>query len=264
MRTARYVTLALTVAAALSQTALDAHAQNGEDPPVIDPAAMTALDRMSTYLRTLTAFRVQGTGTTEEVLEDGQKVQTTHTADLIASRPNRLRVVVENDRGPRTLIYDGASFTLWAPRTGYYATVPAPPSIGELAIELEDKYDIELPLVDLFRFGTTEAQAAAITAAKDLGPVQIDGTTTQHYAFRQDGLDWQVWIQNGDFPLPRKIVLTTLTDEARPQHSVVYNWDLAPSFNESAFVFTAPPNSKRITLADVDAMRAADTKEDPQ
>ena len=37
--------------------------------------------------------------------------------------------------------------------------------------------------------------------------------------------------------LPRKLVITTKTDEARPQHAVVYTWNLAPSFNEGAFTF---------------------------
>jgi hypothetical protein len=43
-------------------------------------------------------------------------------------------------------------------------------------------------------------------------------STCEHYAFRQEGLDWQIWIQ-GDYPLPRKFVIRTLTDDARPQHT---------------------------------------------
>ena len=55
--------------------------------------------------------------------------------------------------------------------------------------------------------------------AVDIGPSAVDGMTCEQYAFRQEGVDWQIWIQLGDFPLPRKLVIRTLTDDAKPQHS---------------------------------------------
>ena len=219
--------------------------------PVINPDAMDALRKMSDYLRTLNAFQVTGVIETETVLDDGQKIQVTKAVDLVASRPNNLRAKIQGDGFERLFLYDGKTFTLFAPLNNYYATVDAPPTINDLAKLLEDKHDLELPLVDLFRWGTPESELSAITAAKNIGESACAGVTCQHYAFRQQGLDWEVWIQKGDYPLPRKIVLNTLTDEARPQHSVSYNWNLAPSFNKEAFVFVAPKAAKKIPLIDV-------------
>ena len=54
----------------------------------------------------------------------------------------------------------------------------------------------------------------------------------------------------GRFPLPRKLIITETTDEARPQYTAVYTWNLAPSFNEAAFVFEPPPGAQRVSLAD--------------
>ena len=116
-------------------------------------------------------------------------------------------------------MFDGKSFTLYARRVGYYATVPAPATLRELDDVLADKYGIELPLADLFRFGSPRWNAAGITVAKDIGPSEVGGTSCQHYAFRQGDLDYQIWIQKGEFPLPRKIVITTTSDPARPQFS---------------------------------------------
>ena len=87
--------------------------------------------------------------------------------------------------------------------------------------------------------------------AKDLGPSAVDGTSCEHYAFRQDDVDYQIWIQKGEFPLPRKVVITTTTDAARPQYSATYTWNLAPSFNDAAFTFVAPADAKKIVLAAV-------------
>jgi hypothetical protein len=96
---------------------------------------------------------------------------------------------------------------------------------------------------------------SALRGAKNIGPSTIDDVTCQHYAFRQDGLDWQVWIQNGAYPLPLKIVVTTLTDDARPQHMAVYSWNLAPSFNDAAFAVQPPGDFKKIAMAEVAATR---------
>jgi hypothetical protein len=227
-----------------------AMARATSDTERIDPDAMTALKKMGDYLRTLNAFQVHADVTTENVGNDGEKVQMLTTADMVAQRPNKLRVEVINNRQPRTFYYDGKDFTLWAPRLKYYATVPAPPTARELFVKLEDKYNIEIPFVDLFKWGTPDANTNEITDATDLGPSVVNGITTEQYAFRQPGLDWQVWIQTGEFPLPLRVVLTTTTDDARPQHQSTYTWNLAPSFNDKAFAFVAPPDAKKITFAE--------------
>jgi hypothetical protein len=171
--------------------------------------------------------------------------------DLVARRPNRLFAEITNDRQRRLLFYDGAHFTLFAPRSTFYATVDAPPTIEKLADDLEERYDIQLPLVDLFRWGTPEANVDALTSAVDLGPSAINGVTCEQYGFRQEGIDWQLWIERGESPLPCRIVITTLTDDARPQHMATYSWNLAPSYDDDTFVFHAPADAKRISLLEV-------------
>lgn len=227
-------------------------ARGQADPaePAVDPAATAALERMGAYLRTVQAFQVEAATEREDVLENGLKVQLNGATSIVVRKPDRLRAEVASDWSDREYVYDGKSFTLLARRLEVYATVPAPPTLGELADVLYEKYDIELPLVDLFRWGN-KVTAEGITAAVDLGPSTVDGTTCQHYAFRQEGLDWQIWIQLGDFPLPRRLILTTTTDEARPQFTATYRWNLAPSFNEETFVFDPPADAGRIVFTEI-------------
>jgi hypothetical protein len=226
-------------------------------PPnsAIDPDAITALNDMGAYLRGLKEYQVKARVTSDDVLTDGQRIQYTSATDMLVRNPDRLLANVVNDRIERTFLYDGKSFTLWAPRVSYYATVDAPATIRELLTRLDEKYEIEMPFVDLFLWGTPKSSVADIKAATDIGPSVVENITCEQYAFRQDGLDWQIWIQKGSHPLPLKLVLTTLTDEARPQHMVVYTWNLAPSFNDAAFVFVPPPDAKKITFMDMSAAR---------
>jgi hypothetical protein len=217
----------------------------------IDPDAMEALNKMGAYLRTLKSFQVTAEVATDNVLDDGQTIQFNSKVDLVAARPNRMRIEVTDDAGHRFFFFDGKNFTIFGQIVNYYASVPAPPTLAELADDLSDKYGIELPLVDLFQWGTNDANIKKIKTAMNIGPSAVEGVTCEQYAFRQEGVDWQIWIELGEFPLPRKLVIRTLTDDAKPQHREVMNWNLAPSFSENAFTFDPPADAHRITIAEV-------------
>ena len=224
----------------------------------IDPAAIDTVKKMGAYLRTLKVFQVQGDVTHDDVLDDGLIVQSSSKIDMLAAKPNRMRVEVTSDDKHRLYLYDGKTFSAWGKLNNYYATVAAPPTIGELFKQVQEKFDIELPLIDLFTWGTNEADINKIQTAIDAGPTTVEGVTCEQYIFHQEGVDWQIWVQLGDYPLPRRLVITTLTDEAKPQHTITLAWNLAPSFNDAAFVFYPPPDAKRIIF---EGQEAADDAE---
>src|SRR5271168_3313187 len=225
-----------------------AQTADAKDASAIDPDAVDAVKKMSAYLRTLKSFQITDNVTQDDVLEDGLIVQHESKVDYLTARPDRLRVEVTSDERHRLYLYDGKNFTVWARLVNYYATVPAPPTIGELLDQANEKYDIELPLYDLYNWGTKDDDINKIKTAVNVGPGTVEGVTCEHYAFHQEGVDWQLWIQLGEFPLPRKLIITTLTDDARPQHSDTLTWNLAPSFNDGAFAFDPPPDAKRVLL----------------
>jgi hypothetical protein len=221
---------------------------DAKDASNIDPDAVDAVKKMAAYLHTLKSYQVIDDVTQDDVLEDGLIVQSTSKVDYLLARPNRMRIEVTSDERQRLYLYDGKNFTVWARLVNYYATVPAPPTIGELFEKVTDKYDIELPLYDLYNWGGNDDDINKIKTAIDIGPSSVEGVTCEHYAFHQEGVDWQIWIQLGEFPLPRKLVIRTLTDDARPQHSDTLTWNLAPSFNDGAFAFDPPADAKRVLL----------------
>jgi hypothetical protein len=232
-------------------------AASANDTSNIDPDAVDAVKKMSAYLRTLKSYQIIDNVTQDDVLEDGLIIQHESKVDYLLARPNRLRIEVTSDEKHRLYLYDGKNFTVWARLVNYYATVPAPPTIGELLDKANEKYGIELPLYDLFNWGTKDDDISKVKTAVDVGPSAVGGVTCEHYAFHQEGVDWQIWIQLGEFPLPRKLVITTLTDEARPQHSDTLTWNLAPSFNDGAFAFDPPPDAQRVLL---EGQNAADAE----
>jgi hypothetical protein len=188
----------LSAALAAGSTARAAAAQ-----PRIDPQAVAALERMGAFLRSQRAMVVNADTTTDEVLDSGQKVQRQGVATLKVSRPDRLRADVTSDRRNEQLFYDGKTFTIYQPALGYYGSFNAPPTLGQLVDEAEQRYGVEMPLADLFTWGTEQSPAAHLKGAINVGPSMVKGAKCDHFAFHQADVDWELWIQQGPQPLPR-------------------------------------------------------------
>ena len=215
----------------------------------INPAAIDALKSMGAYLRTLKSFSVRSESTTDEVLESGQKIQFANTVDIRAKLPDRARIDVNSDRKSREIYYDGKTVTQYAPRVKYYATFAAPATVRETLKAAASKYDIDVPLADLFYWGSDQSGIDNIKSAIYVGPSRIANVECDHYAFRQAGVDWQVWIETGKTPLVRKLVITTLDEPAQPQYTAVLHWDLKTPPTDKAFTFVPPKGAMKIEIA---------------
>ena len=213
---------------------------------VIDSKATNALRSMGAYLRTLKSFGVDVKGARDEVMKDGQKILISGTVKYLVRTPDRLRAEINTDRKQRTIYYNGKTLTLYAPRMHYYATVNAPPTNEQLLDTLRAKYDVELPIADLFLWGTPRDGIKDLTQARYIGPSSVDGIQTDQYAFRQEGTDWQIWIEQGSRPLPRRLVITSVDKPEAPQYFATMMWDLTAKTDDSEFAFVPPKDAKQI------------------
>lgn len=217
--------------------------------PLIEPEAAAALKRSSEFLQELKTFSLRVDASTDEVLDSGQKVQFGSLADISVIKPNRLRVDVIDDDKQRQFYYDGRTLTVYGKLVNYYASVKAPKTIKEMLAFAESKYGLEWPLADLL---APESLAANVKSGFYLGKGRVRGVLCDHYAFRQDDVDWQIWIQEGKTPLPRKIVITTKNEEAAPQYAAVLSWNLSPSLADSVFRFVPPKRAGKIVLRELE------------
>ena len=241
---------------ALSLALAGIHAQDAlaaADPPAanpVDPASIDALRNMGAHLQTLKRFQVSTELTGERVLADGQKLQHTAAADLDVERPNKLHARMHSTRSEREILYDGKQVTLYTPTPAkkYYSTVAFTGTLGELIARLEEKYAVQVPLADMFLWGTPAASFDRIESAMNAGQDYIGDDLCDHYAFRQANIDWQIWITTGSKPLPRKLVITNRADEARPQSVTLIEWNLEPTFKDAVFKFTPPKGATLVEL----------------
>jgi hypothetical protein len=161
--------------------------------PAVLPEALAALKKMGGFLHSLKAFTLRADTSTDEVLDDsGQKIQFNSVVEYSVRPPDRLRADVVADRKHQQFFYDGKTLTLYGQRVHYYASIPTPPTIRETLTVAAQKYGLEVPLADLFFWGTDQADLEDITAAINVGPSWIGGVLCDHYAFRQESVDWQI------------------------------------------------------------------------
>jgi len=217
---------------------------------VIQDSAVDALKAMSNYLMQQQTLQVSTEGSLDVVTNDGQRIQLDGTTTYKIRRPGFVIDYV-SDMKSRRFIYDGKTFTVYSPKLGFYASVPAPGTNREVLDTIYQKFGISLPLVDLFRWGdgTNDERIKALKSAYEIGPATIDGTPTEHFAFREADVDWEVWIQKGDQPLPRKLVIVDRTDPARPTFTTRLSWQVNPTFTDADFAFVPDADAKRIQLA---------------
>ena len=233
---------------------------------LIEDEAVGALKEMSDFLMTANTMQIVSNGSLDVVTNNGQRIQLDGTTTYKLRKPNGFVVDYVSDIKSRRFIYDGKNFTVYSPKLGFYSTVAAPATNREVLQTIYEKFGIALPLEDLFRWSDgshAERHAAqdahidrshaerlqALKSAYNVGPATIDGVLTDHYAFREDNVDWEVWIQQGDQPFPRKLVIVDRNDVAKPTFVARLQWTLNPAFSDSDFTFVPDANAKKIQMA---------------
>ena len=218
---------------------------------VIEDEAVEALKEMSAFLMTANSMQIVSNGSLDVVTNSGQRIQLDGRTTYKVRKPAGFVIDYESDIKSRRFLYDGKNFTVYSPKLGFYSTVAAPATNREVLQTIYDKFGINLPLVDLFRWNddANSERIQALKAAYNVGPATIDGVATDHYAFREENVDWEVWIQQGDQPFPRKLVIVDRHDPAKPTFIARLQFTMNPTFSDADFAFVPDANAKKIQMA---------------
>ena len=212
---------------------------------VITPEAQAVLDRMQATLKGMKRFQVAADITRDELLSFGYKLQHNEAARMWVDAPRHLRVEIKGDIKNRTYVYDGSQLTMAAPDLNVYATTPAPDTLRELVRILLDN-GVEMPLIDLLYEGNAGSLTEDVRVGLVVGDSQVDGVATDHLAFRQPMVDWQLWVDKGGQALPRKLLITTRYALGDPQYQAVLHWDLTSPLDAKAFAYVPPSGATKI------------------
>ena len=223
----------------------------------LDPRADEALRAMSSALARADGFSFDVTTVATEPAETGQMVQVQAKNVVAVRRPDRL--YVDNRPGAEIwrLWHAGGDLTIADVSAGRYATANVPARNDAMAGKLASEYGVVLPLADLLFPDPYKVMTADVLSGTYVGEHEVDGVKCAHLMFRQQNIDWQVWIEQGKTPLLRKLVIDYKQEAGRPQFSAVLsNWKLsAPP--DGTFKAELPEGAKRVEMSELLSARPA-------
>lgn len=221
------------------------------------PAARAAdaesiLKSMTDYVSSQKTISLSFDADVEIITPEVQKLQFAASGKLEISRPDKVRVARAGGYADVELVADGKTVTVLARHANLFAQAPAAGTVDQLVDRLRADYGLDMPGADLLLTNSFEALTEDVIEAAHIGRGVVDGVECEHLAFRNRETDWQIWIEVGAKPIPRKYVITSKAVAAAPQYTLrIRDWKTDVSFAADAFAFKPPAGARQVQVSEL-------------
>ena len=222
-----------------------------EEGGPVDPRAVERLRSMSETLTKARTLSLEAETLYDQVELSGVKIKRTVSHEVVLERPGSLYFESRRDDGKvREGRYDGKALTIVPAGGGSYARIEAPGTIDDMLDVIQTDYNLQLPVVDLLYSDLYGRLKDHVLSAVDLGARTIGGEVLDHLSFETTGADLQLWLERGDRPLPRRMVVTLVSAPGQPEYlTVIRRWQLDGPVDGGLFRFEPPADWRRIEVA---------------
>jgi len=213
--------------------------------------ATRILKTMSDFIAKQKSVSITFDADIEVITPELQKIQFTNSGTVLMSRPDKLRATRTGGYSHAELFFDGKTATILNKDASVYTRLDAPGSIDQLIARLRSDYALTAPGADLLLGNVYDDLMEDVFDAKHIGTGVIDGVECEHLAFRTPEVDWQIWIEAGASPIPRKYVITSKSVAAAPQYTLrIKEWRPDAQVDAGSFTFAPAPGTKQVAAAD--------------
>ena len=253
-------TIIVLMAAAFVSAPVKMWAQDARPPSGVEPRADEILRQMGRCLADAQQFSFVAHDMIDETLPTGQKIQLSNIRRLKVRRPDRIQAELVGDTENERAWYAGTKLTFYSPERNVYSIIDVPDNIDEMLDYIVANYGMTVPVADFLFSDPYRMAMEKVRSGRYLGVHHVMGVKCHHLAFRQEGLDWQIWIDAGKLAVPRKLVITYKEMPDHPQYVLfIGEWDLSANHADELFVFEAPKDAKQEDMQSRQAATGADT-----
>jgi hypothetical protein len=233
-----------------------AFAQQAAAPQLTGAKAI--LKAMSDWMSSQKSLELTFDSDIEIITPEVEKIQFTNSGSMALVRPDKFRGHRVGGYADVEMVFDGKTASVLGKNANAYAQIEMPGTVDQMITAMRAGHGVAMPFGDFLLSNSYDVLIADVLEAKHIGRGVIDGVECEHLAFRNGETDWQVWVEVGPRPMPRKIVITSKTMAAAPQYSVrIKSWktDVAPA--AGTFAFVPPAGAKKLApdaLIDLDEL----------
>lgn len=212
-----------------------------------DPAKI--LKSMADYLANQKSLSAAFDSDIEIITPDLQKIQFASSGQMKLNRPDKLRVRRTGGYADVELIYDGKTISVYGNNAKSYLQADLPGTVDQMIDAIQTRSGLGMPGTDLLLSNSYDELMATAIDGKHIGQGVVDGVECEHLAFRGPETDWQIWIETGARPVPRKYVITSKTLAGAPQYTLrIKDWKTDPFAEADTFAFKPPAGATKVDL----------------
>jgi hypothetical protein len=228
----------------------------GSFAPAQAQDATKVLKAMTDYVASQKTISATYDTDIEVITNDLQKIQFASSGQMLLSRPDKIRASRIGGYTDVELVFDGKTLSVLGKNLNAYAQTDTAGSIDQLVAGLRNEFGMAIPGADLLLSGAYDELMKDVLDAKHIGRGVIGGVECDHLAFRNNDVDWQLWVEVGTQPIPRKYVITSKAVTGMPQYTLrIKDWKTDLQVAADAFAFKPPTDAKKVdfvALSDID------------
>ena len=212
--------------------------------------AAKILKAMTDYVTSQKTISITYDTDIEVLTSDLQKIQFASSGQTLLSRPDKARATRTGGYADVELVFDGKTLTVFGKNLNAFTQMDAAGSVDQLIARLRSEFSVAVPGADLLLSHAYDELMADVIDAKHIGRGVIDGVECEHLAFRNLDTDWQIWIEVGARPIPRKYVITSKSVTGAPQYTLrIKDWKTDVQVAADAFAFKPPADAKKVDIS---------------
>jgi len=216
----------------------------------IDPKADSLLKEMSDFLGTKYKYSFKAEIMFDDIIDSGRKLQRSASEKVFVQKTNKVYIEYISDVGGQKFWYDDSNVTILDLPRSLYSKIVVPNSIDQAFDELLKRYDYSTPFSELLFVNPYKILTENVEAGYYIGSSIVFGVPCNHLGLVDRNVDWQIWIEDGQRKIPRKIVITYKKIPGSPQFiAILKDWIFDQPFSHFLFKPDIPKYARETEMS---------------
>ena len=221
---------------------------SSQDQKDIDSVAISLIDKMGRVIGSLETCSFDLTTVHDETNENGLLERTFEIHQVNFRGPDRMAVHSRGGEGNTGYWYNGSLLTWYSYDENNYITLPVPETIIKTIDSVNTTFGFRFPAADIFYPSFGDDILEEFDRVKFAGIKKLGEFDYFHIIAENDTYNFQLWIENGAYYLPKKYLVIRKGSEPLIEEGTFDNWITNASMPDEIFEFTPPGNAELISI----------------